>query len=124
MFIVLGKCFQIHSVLKLSFNSLLNNFSGVSSGVRKAGNTCIVALTVMIRPKLLNNCKLCCSTSLLKTRRKQESACNKQFLHFSLRFLPIWRTFCYFYQVQNCCLQTLLVLRSLKFVIWEWVNIF
>ena len=40
---------------------------------------------------------------------KAEIACNKQFLLFLQCFLPIWRTFCHFYQIWNCHLQTLSV---------------
>ena len=39
-------------------------------------------------------------------------------------FLPAWRTFCHFHQIENCYLQTLSVLKSLKFVVWERVNSF
>ena len=61
-----------------------------------------------------------CSTSLLKTvRDKGEIARNEQFLLFSQHFLPICRTFCHFHQNQNCCLQTITVWTSLKFVVWE-----
>ena len=38
---------------------------------------------------------------------------------FSDCFLPFWRTFCYFHQIQNSRLHTLSVWKSLKFVIWE-----
>ena len=37
--------------------------------------------------------------------------------------LPVWRTFCHFYQIKNCCLQTLWVWKSLKFVVWEKVKL-
>ena len=37
-------------------------------------------------------------------------------------FLPIWRTFYHSYQIQNCYLQTILVWKILKFVVWEGVN--
>ena len=53
---------------------------------------------------------------------KGEIACSKQILLFPLCFLPIWRTFCHFHQIWNCCLQTLSVGKSLKFVLWERVN--
>ena len=55
---------------------------------------------------------------------KGEIARNKQFLLFPQCFLPILITFCHFHQVQNCRLQTLSVWKSLKFVVWEWVNPF
>ena len=48
---------------------------------------------------------------------------NKQFLLSSQCFLTVWRTFCHFHQIQNCRLQTLSIWKSLKFVIWERVNI-
>ena len=60
--------------------------------------------------------------SLENTVGKGEIAHNEQFLLFPQCFLPIWRTFCHFHQIQNCHLQTLSVWKSLKFVIWERVN--
>ena len=55
-----------------------------------------------------------CRTSLLKTQWENETS-NFSFSHF-------WRTFCHFHQIWNCCLQTLLVWKSLKFVVWERVK--
>ena len=46
---------------------------------------------------------------------KGENAPDKEFLLFSQCFLPIWRTFCHFYQILNFCPQTLSVWKSLKF---------
>ena len=60
-----------------------------------------------------------CSTSLLKTLWKKE---NEQFLLFSQCFLPVWITFYHFHQIKNCRLQTLLLWKSLKFVVLEEVN--
>ena len=54
---------------------------------------------------------------------KGEIARNEQFLLFPLCFLPVWRTFWHFHLISNCRLQTLSVLKSLKFVVWERVNI-
>ena len=48
---------------------------------------------------------------------------NEQFLLFPQCFLPIWRTFCPFYQIWNCLLQTLSVWKSPKFVVWERINL-
>ena len=57
---------------------------------------------------------------------KGEIARNDQFLLFPQCFLPVWRTFCHFHQIWNCCLQTLSVWKSLKLVVWErvthWAN--
>ena len=53
---------------------------------------------------------------------KGEIARNEQFLLFPQCFLPIWRTFCHFHQVQNHSLQTLLAWKGLIFVILEKVN--
>ena len=61
-------------------------------------------------------------TSLLKTLGKGEIARNEQFLLFPQCFLPIWITFSHFRQIWNCHLQTLLVWKSLKFVVWWWVK--
>ena len=56
--------------------------------------------------------------SLENTVGKGEIARNKQFLFFPQCFLPVWRTFCHFRQIQNCPLQSLSVWKSLKFVVW------
>ena len=53
---------------------------------------------------------------------KGEIARNEQFHLFPQCFLSVWRTFCYFHEVQNCRLQTISVWKSLKFVVWERVN--
>ena len=55
---------------------------------------------------------------------KGEIAHNEQFLLFPQCFLPFWRNFCHFHQIQNCRLQTLSDWKSLKFVVWERVNPF
>ena len=57
--------------------------------------------------------------SFENTVGKGEIARNEQFLLFPQCFLPVWRTLCHFYQIWNCRLQTLLVWKSLKFVVWE-----
>ena len=46
-----------------------------------------------------------------------EIARNEQFLLFLQCFLLFWRTFCHFHQNQTCRLQTLTVLKILKFVV-------
>ena len=57
------------------------------------------------------------------TEGKGEIACNEQFLLFPQCFLPVWRTsYHFYYQIWNCCLQTLSVWNSLKFVVWERVK--
>ena len=67
-----------------------------------------------------------CNTSLLETLWEKEKLLVTSNFSFSLRvfypFLPIWTTFCHFHQIQNCCLQTLSVWKSLEFVVWERVN--
>ena len=62
------------------------------------------------------------STYLLKTLRKGEIARNEQFLLFSQCFLPFWRTFHHFHQIQNCHLQTLSFWKSIKCVVWKRVK--
>ena len=62
-----------------------------------------------------------CSTCLLKTMWEKEKLLIM--LLFPHCFLPFWRTFCHFHQIQNC-MQTLSVWKSLKFVVWEKVNTF
>ena len=51
----------------------------------------------------LNKGMLCSSCvqykSFENTVRKGEIACHEQFLLFPQCFLPIWRTFCHFYQI-------------------------
>ena len=65
-----------------------------------------------------------CSASLLSTLwGKGEIARYEQFLLCPQCFLPIWRTFYHFHQIQICGLQTLSVWKSLRFVIWERVKI-
>ena len=51
--------------------------------------------------------------------KKGEIAPNEQFLLFPQCFQPVWRTFCHFHQIQNSRLQTLLVWKSLEFVVWK-----
>ena len=53
---------------------------------------------------------------------KREISRNEQFLLFTQCFLPVWRTFCHFHQILNCCMQSLSVWKSLKFVVWERVK--
>ena len=60
--------------------------------------------------------------SFKNTVRKGEIARNEQFLLFPQCFLPIQGTFCRFHQIQNCLLQTLSVVKSLKHVVWERVK--
>ena len=60
--------------------------------------------------------------SFENTVGKGEIARNEQFLLFPQCFLTIWKTFCQFPQIWNCSLQTLSVLKGLKYVIWERVK--
>ena len=62
------------------------------------------------------------SKSFESTVRKGEIACNRQRLLFPQCFLPFWRTFHYFHQIQNSRLLTLSVWKSLIFVIWDKVE--
>ena len=48
---------------------------------------------------------------------------NEQFLLLPQCFLSVWITFFHFHQISNCCLQTLSVWKSLKFVVWERVKL-
>ena len=61
--------------------------------------------------------------SLENTVGKGEIARNEQFLLFPQCFLPVWRAVCYFHKIWNCRLGTVSVRKSLKFVVWERVNI-
>ena len=54
---------------------------------------------------------------------KGEIARYKQFLLFLQCFLHFWRTFHHTHQILDCRLQTLSLWKSLKFVIWERVNL-
>ena len=63
-----------------------------------------------------------CSTSLFEnTVGKGEIARNEQFLLFPVFFN--WRTFCHFYQISYCRLQTLSIWKSLKSDTWERVKV-
>ena len=62
--------------------------------------------------------------SFENTAGKGEIAHIEQFLPFPQCFVPVWRTFCHFHQIQNCRLQILSVRKSLKFVVWERVKYF
>ena len=64
-----------------------------------------------------------CSTCLLKTLREKEKllvTSNFSFSH-SVFYSFEW-TFCQFHHIWNCCLQTLSVWKSLKFVVRERVK--
>ena len=63
-----------------------------------------------------------CSKSLLKTLWEKEKLLITSNFSFSQWLLPVWKTFCHFHQTWNCRLQTISVWKSLKFVIWERVN--
>ena len=64
-----------------------------------------------------------CSTSLLKTLWEKEKLIVTSNFSFSHSvFLPVWRTFCHFHQIQNCRQETISVWKSLKFVVWERVK--
>ena len=70
---------------------------------------------------LLFMCLQC--KSFENTMGKREIAHNKQFLLFPECFdLLVLGTFCHFHQILNCRLLTVLVSKSLKFVIWERVK--
>ena len=62
--------------------------------------------------------------SFENTVRQGEIARNEQFLLFPQCFLPVWRALCHFHQILNCCLQTLSVWKTLRFVVWAMVNCF
>ena len=72
------------------------------------------------KPRFLRDCSL----SLLKTlwENKKLLIINEQFLLFPQCFLSFCRTLHHFHQMQNCCLQSLGVWKSLKFVVWERFN--
>ena len=61
--------------------------------------------------------------SFENTVGKGEIALNEQFLLFQQCFLSVWRTFCHFYQIWICRLQTLSIWKCLKIVLWERVKI-
>ena len=63
-----------------------------------------------------------CSTSLLKTQWKKEKLLATSNFSFSQCLLLVSRTFCHFYQIQNCHLEILSIWTSLKFVVWERVK--
>ena len=64
-----------------------------------------------------------CLTSLLNTLWEKEKLLVKSNFSFSHGvFYPFRELSAIFNQIQNCRLQTLSVLKSLKFAIWETVN--
>ena len=76
-------------------------------------------------PQLLQNLNVCGKGLTLSqtspvflcvenTVGKGKIARYQQFLLFPQCFLPVWRTLCHFYQIQNRPLQTLFVWKSLK----------
>ena len=83
-----------------------------------------VVLAIFVHPFPNKPLFFCvCKPVLLKTLwKKREIARNKQSLLFPQCFLPFCRIFSHFHQIQSCRLQTLLVWKSLEFVIWERVN--
>ena len=60
--------------------------------------------------------------SFENTVGKGEIARNEQFLLFPQCFLSFWTTFCHFYQLYQCRLQSLSIWEGLKFVVWERVK--
>ena len=54
---------------------------------------------------------------------KGEIVHNEQFLLFSHCFLPVLPSFCHFYQIWNCHLQTLWLWKSLKLVVSDRVKL-
>ena len=69
-------------------------------------------------------CRTCLQYKTFEnTVGKGETVRNEQFLLFPQCFLSVWRTFFHFNQIWNCRLQTLSVWKSLKFVMWERVNL-
>ena len=58
-------------------------------------------------------CLLSAVQVFLKTLEKGQIAHKKQFLLFPQHFLPFQRTFLDFHQIQDYCLQTLSVWKSL-----------
>ena len=61
-----------------------------------------------------------CSINPLKTLWEKEKL---PFSLFPQCFLSFSRTFCHFYQISNCRLQTLSVWKSLKFAVWYMINV-
>ena len=63
-----------------------------------------------------------CYISLLKTLWEKEKSLQAISPFFPQCFLPFYRTFSLFHQIQNFPLQTLSIWKSLKCVVWERVN--
>ena len=64
-----------------------------------------------------------CGKSLLKTLwEKEKLLVTGTFFLFPLCFQPCYITACHFPQIEYCCLRTLSVWKSLKFVVWERVK--
>ena len=80
-------------------------------------------LLILTFPKQALVCMCLQFMSSENTAGKGEIACNEQFLLFWHCFLSVWRTFFHYHQIWNCHLQTLWIWKSLKFVVWERVNL-
>ena len=89
-------------------------------------NSCFYVEIYLRMPKEITRVLLTLSQteSLLSTMwEKEELLITSNFSFSHSVFYPFGWAFCHFHQIWNCCLQTLSVWKSLKFVVWEWVKI-
>ena len=119
---------KIHDPRGLWFNSPAKWLSSLMGGqtIKKAKAyelvKCLILLAVEFFPKQALVFTCLHYRSFENTVGKGEIARNEEFLFLPQCFLPFWKTFCHFHQIKSCRLQTLLVWKTLKFVIWERVN--
>ena len=120
-FLLFPQCFlslyNLHYCARfnLSANTLDLNKSKIFLYGKKLKHTKLLTLS-QTSPQVLR----VCSTSLLKSQREKEKLLiTSNFSFLPQCFPPVWRTFCYFHQTQNCCLQNccLSVWKGLKSVV-------
>ena len=72
------------------------------------------------KPWILRVCRTLCPLETLWEKEKLLVMSNFSFSHSV--FYTVLENFLQFHQIWNCCLQSLSLWKSLKFVVWERVN--
>ena len=116
----------VTSIFSFSHNVFKRHFPHGHQKVSLTGEglKCIKCISENDKPFLKQALFLCvCSIHVLKTLWEKEKLLITSIYFFSPQcFLPFWRTFFHFHQLKNCCLQSLSVWKSPKFVFWERVK--
>ena len=110
-FLLFPQCFSSLHKTNFTFGFILNLPSANAFNLSSERFCRLALVLTCLRHKSFEN-----------TVGKGEIANNEQFLLLPQSFLLILRTFYHFYQIENCRLQTISVLKSLKFFLWEKVN--